>query len=259
MGSQYIKYIKYIKICGITKPAQATAIARAGANGLGFICVKKSPRYVEPERIREIVNHLDRDVALNNNQQSNNSTDASLQRSESSYESHDRQAQAPYPDRIGVFLDASLAEIYTTVVTGSLNIVQLHGHESPQFCQELRQKLAAIDVKIKLIKALNIKSAADLAVSDRYAEVVDILLLDAYDPKLAGGTGKTIDWQLLANFHPGCDWWLAGGLAPENILTAIELTNPDGVDVSSGVERSPGDKDLTRVAQLIKLVRQETT
>jgi phosphoribosylanthranilate isomerase len=256
----------YIKICGITKPEQGTAIAQAGANGLGFICVQKSPRYVEPEQIKAIVmalDQLDRNSMISDRgdqlQQQDQSLDlpafqqdlATDRRSSQTVQSIRKKC-----DRIGVFLNAALTEIYATVTHAGLNMVQLHGQETPEFCQELRSKLEAVNPDIKLIKALNIRSSQDLETSDRYAEVVDILLLDAYDPKLAGGTGKTINWQLLAYFQPRCDWWLAGGLAPENITEALSLTNPAGVDVSSGVERSPGNKDLDRVAQLIQLVRQ---
>jgi phosphoribosylanthranilate isomerase len=262
----------YIKICGITKPEQGKAIASQGADGLGFICVKKSPRYVQPEQIKAIVTELDQlDRSLITNDQGNQDHQAQdlgltkiedrqdlklLNISRNIPKSQPRRKRC---DRIGVFLNAPLSEIYETVTHTGLNIVQLHGKETPQFCQELRSKLEIINPAIKLIKAAPIKTAQDLEAIDRYAEIVDILLLDAYDPKLAGGTGKTINWQLLTNFRPNCDWWLAGGLAPENIaeaLTILSSAHPAGVDVSSGVERSPGDKDLDRVAQLIKLVRQ---
>jgi phosphoribosylanthranilate isomerase len=84
---------------------------------------------------------------------------------------------------------------------------------------------------------------------------VDALLLDAYHPHLLGGTGKTLDWETLQQFRPSCPWLLAGGLTPENVIDALSLLQPSGIDLSSGVERSPGDKDLGKVARLFENVR----
>jgi phosphoribosylanthranilate isomerase len=81
---------------------------------------------------------------------------------------------------------------------------------------------------------------------------VDTLLLDAYHPQLLGGTGKTLNWETLQNFCPSIPWFLAGGLTPENVLDALSQLQPSGIDLSSGVERAPGDKDLDKVAQLFE-------
>ncbi|MGI0487877.1 phosphoribosylanthranilate isomerase [Pantanalinema rosaneae CENA516] len=209
-----------VKICGITKPDQGRAIAQLGATALGFICAQQSPRYVSPAQIKAIVAHLPTDPMTG----------------------------APIADRVGVFVNATLEVIQQTVAIGHLNVVQLHGSESPEFCQQVRQHLPGIE----LIKALRIRTIADCTQADRYHAWIDTLLLDAYDPKLAGGTGKTIDWQILQQFQPQCPWFLAGGLTPDNVLAALQQVNPDGIDLSSGVERSPGDKDLDRVAQLFQ-------
>lgn len=147
-------------------------------------------------------------------------------------------------DRVGVFLDADLSTIRETVAIANLNIVQLHGKEPPAFCQELRS------LNVKLIKALRIRSPQDLDQAERYQSHVDVLLLDAYHPQHAGGTGLTIDWTMLKGFRPVCAWWLAGGLNPDNILDALALTTPDGIDLSSGLENAPGDKNLERVQTL---------
>ena len=85
--------------------------------------------------------------------------------------------------------------------------------------------------------------------------MVEALLLDAYDPKMAGGTGKILDWHMLREFAPNCDWWLAGGLSSENVAQAIALVSPSGLDVSSGVERSAGDKDLDKVRKFVAIAR----
>ncbi|BBC25229.1 phosphoribosylanthranilate isomerase [Pseudanabaena sp. ABRG5-3] len=218
----------YIKICGLTKIDQAQAIAQMGVNAIGFICVSSSPRYITTSAIAQITTSLIPDY--------------------------------PTLDLIGVFLNASAEEICQTVEQGGLNGVQLHGDESPEFCREVRSHLDQlkpnIKSNIKLIKALRVKDQAGLEQAQRYSDVVDVILLDAYDPQMAGGTGKTIDWQMLRDFRPQCDWWLAGGLSPENVEQAIALVCPSGLDVSSGVERSAGDKDLSKVQEFVrKLVR----
>jgi phosphoribosylanthranilate isomerase len=207
----------YVKICGITKSEQAVAIAEMGIDALGFICVPNTPRYVDPNQILLITNVLPASV-----------------------------------DRVGVFLDASMAEICQVVESTGLNCVQLHGGESPEFCQLFKSTIP----NVKLIKALRIRSKETLALVDDYCAWVDIILLDAYDPKLAGGTGKTINWEILSDFRPSCPWWLAGGLSLENVAIALQHLQPDGIDVSSGVEISPGNKDSDRVRQLLNIVRE---
>ncbi|HEY9659199.1 MAG TPA: phosphoribosylanthranilate isomerase [Allocoleopsis sp.] len=200
-----------VKICGITQVEQGQAIAAMGATALGFICVPQSPRYVSVEQIREVVQHLPTEV-----------------------------------DRVGVFANASLSEIVEVVTQAGLTVVQLHGNETADFAQQVRQQLP----QVELIKAVRVRSAEQLAVLEQYRNSIDTLLLDAYHPDLLGGTGKTLDWQALQTFQPFCPWLLAGGLTPDNVRSALSMVHPDGIDLSSGVERSPGDKDLQKVAAL---------
>lgn len=220
----------YIKICGITKLDQAQAIAQMGVNALGFICVRASPRYISATAIAQITSSL-------------------LAAQSEIAEGSPKFAEL---DLIGVFLNANFSEICETVTQAGLNAVQLHGDESPEFCDELRSQLITINPKIKLIKALRVKDQAGLEQAHLFSNFVDAILLDAYDPHMAGGTGKTLDWQMLRDFRPNCDWWLAGGLSPENVTEAIALVNPHGLDVSSGVERAAGDKDLSKVKQFVQ-------
>ncbi|MCL6434332.1 MAG: phosphoribosylanthranilate isomerase [Leptolyngbyaceae cyanobacterium HOT.MB2.61] len=208
-----------VKICGITRVEQGRAIAELGATTLGFICARQSPRYVSPEQIGAIVAEL----PLN-------------------------QEGAIRCDRIGVFVNASLEEISKTVAIGHLSGVQLHGDESPEFCRQLRTVLPGIEI----IKALRVRTMEVLAEVTRYDGVIDALLLDAYHPDLPGGTGKTLNWRSLQQFRPPFPWFLAGGLTPDNILDALEQVAPDGVDLSSSVERSPGDKDPEKVERLFR-------
>lgn len=200
-----------IKICGITQLDQGYAIAQLGATMLGFICVPSSPRYVPSEKISNILNKLPKSIQT-----------------------------------IGVFANTSIEQIYQIVLETGLTGVQLHGNESPDFCDRLRQMLP----QIELIKALRIKCSATLLQTQDYFNSIDALLLDAYHPQHLGGTGKTLDWNSLQQFSPSCSWFLAGGLTPDNIQEALQQLKPDGIDLSSGVERSPGDKDLEKVKQL---------
>lgn len=205
-----------IKICGITQPQQGKAIANLGATALGFICVQSSPRYVSAEQISAVLEQLPEAV-----------------------------------DRIGVFADSTLEEICQIVAASGLTGVQLHGDESPSFCGQLRQVLPEVEI----IKALRVRNAETLDKAATYMSQVDSLLLDAYHPQALGGTGKTLDWIALQRFQPSCPWLLAGGLTPDNVLDALNQLRPTGIDLSSGVERAPGDKDLDKVALLFEQLR----
>jgi phosphoribosylanthranilate isomerase len=202
-----------VKICGITQADQATAIAQLGATALGFVCVRQSPRYVTPETIRAMA------------------TEA--------------------VDRVGVFVDATVEEITAVATIAQLTAIQLHGKESPQFCQQIRDALPDLE----MIKAFRVRSAETLEQARSYEFYVDAVLLDAYHPGVTnpgqlGGTGKMFDWNLLRSFRPECAWLLAGGITPDNVAEAIAV-QPDGIDLSSGVEIAPGDKDLAAVARLL--------
>jgi phosphoribosylanthranilate isomerase len=207
-----------VKICGITQPQQGKAIASLGATALGFMCVPTSPRYINIEQIRAIVEQLPEEI-----------------------------------DKIGVFANATASEITQTVVNSGLTGAQLHGDESPEFCQQLRQLLPDIEI----IKALRIRSFEDIEKAGSYTLKADTLLFDAYHPQQLGGTGITLDWGMLQQFNPSCPWFLAGGLTPENIIEALTQITPNGIDLSSGVECAPGDKDLDKVAKLFENLRSK--
>jgi phosphoribosylanthranilate isomerase len=206
-----------IKICGITTIDQGIEIAQMGATDLGFICVPSSPRYLNLTRLVELVAQL-----------------------------------GGVANTVGVFADFSIATIAHVVALTTLDSVQLHGTESIEFCQELRQALPA---HTEIIKAWRVRSSSDLELIQAYSPVVDSLLLDAYHPDALGGTGQTLDWQTLAAFTPSIPWLLAGGLTPDNISTALSQLHPDGIDLSSGVEVAPGSKDLALVDRLFANLR----
>ncbi|MEL6462510.1 MAG: phosphoribosylanthranilate isomerase [Cyanobacteria bacterium J06621_15] len=205
-----------VKICGITKPIQGKTIAFLGATALGFICVKASPRYVTSEQIKAVIDELPQQI-----------------------------------DKIGVFANSSQEEIVQTVAESGLTGVQLHGDESIEFCQQLRQALPNVEI----IKALRIKNVDDFTKAKTYTKYVDSLLLDAYHPQQLGGTGKTLNWDALQQFDPNCPWFLAGGLTPQNISEALSKVKPNGIDLSSGVETAPGDKDLDKVRDLFEKLK----
>ncbi|MDJ0844010.1 phosphoribosylanthranilate isomerase [Crocosphaera sp.] len=202
-----------VKICGITQAEQGQAIAQLGATALGFICVERSPRYIKAQQIQDIIQVLPTAI-----------------------------------DCIGVFANASLTDIEGVLKVAQLTGIQLHGDETPQFCAHIQQLWPDLEI----IKAFRIKSPESLSDMSQYVEVIDTFLLDAYDPQQLGGTGKTLNWDILATFKPDRPWFLAGGLNPDNISEALDSLAPDGVDLSSGVERSPGDKDINKVTQLFE-------
>ena len=213
-----------VKICGITRVEQGEAIAQLGATALGYICVEKSPRYITPEHIAPITAAV---FTLNSK-----------------------------VDHFGVFANAPLSEIITVTQLARLTVIQLHGDETPATCQLLRDALKHSKLsKVKLVKALRIRTTEDLALALSYEPFVDTLLLDAYHPDQLGGTGKTLDWQTLQNFSPGRPWFLAGGLTSDNVLSALAQLSPNGIDLSSGVERSPGNKDLNKVSRLFEQLK----
>lgn len=221
-----------VKICGITQAEQAHAIIQLGAHALGFICVEASPRYVSPEQIRTIVDAVGTQSVGPKTVTANSTQTAAIA-------------------LVGVFADASLSTIQSTAAIAGLNAAQLHGSESPDFCQQLRESLP----NLKVTKAFRIKTPETLKQVAVYEDKVDGFLLDAYQPNQLGGTGKTLDWTDLKTFRPRKPWFLAGGLTPNNVLTALGETHPDGIDLSSGVERSPGDKDLSKVQQLFSTLQ----
>ncbi|OBQ40544.1 MAG: N-(5'-phosphoribosyl)anthranilate isomerase [Anabaena sp. CRKS33] len=203
-----------VKICGITQPQQSIAIASLGATALGFICVPDSPRYVTIAQIRTAITPIPQNI-----------------------------------DKIGVFANTTISEISQVVTESGLTGVQLHGEETPEFCDQLRQSLPQLEI----IKAFRVRSLEHLRTTGNYTDYVDTLLLDAYHPQQLGGTGQTLDWHKLnQEFSPTLPWFLAGGLTPDNILTALAQIKPNGIDLSSGVEHSPGHKNLDQVALLFE-------
>jgi len=155
---------------------------------------------------------------------------------------------------VGVFVDSTPDEVNAIAASAGFDLVQLHGSESPAVC-------AAVDAPV--IKALKIwptTSAPELELAmAAYADVVDHFLLDTGSVKAAGGTGESFDWSILESIDIPKPWFLAGGLSDDNVQSALEHAAPFGVDVSSGVEESPGRKDFELIDSFVAAVRGEVS
>jgi phosphoribosylanthranilate isomerase len=205
-----------IKICGLTTPATLDAAIAVRAEYFGLMFVAKSPRLAT----------LDLAAQLS------------------------RQAAGRIM-RVGVFLDASDAAIGAAVAAG-LDVLQLHGAESPERAAELGQRHG-----LPVWKVLSVAARADLDRAAAYAGAADMVLLDAKTPKdtLPGGLGLSFDWTVLTGWKPPLPWGLAGGLSPANVAEAVRLTGAPLVDCSSGVETAPGVKDVDKIAAFCKAAR----
>jgi phosphoribosylanthranilate isomerase len=217
----------HIKICGLTNLGDALAAAEAGADLLGFIFYDKSPRHVDVRSAAAIIREL---------RASDHRSPITDHRS---------------PLLVGVFVNPSLEQVARTLDDCGLDLAQLHGEEAPEL-------LAALPGRA--FKALRPKdvveaaSQAELFAPFGPANGPD-LLVDAYHPTLRGGAGQTGDWSLAAGLAGQHRLLLAGGLTPDNVAAAIAQVQPWGVDVASGVEATPGRKDLARVRAFIAAVR----
>lgn len=154
---------------------------------------------------------------------------------------------------VGLFVDADDATIAEAVTAVRLDVLQLHGQESPARAAQLRAQFG-----LQVWKALSVAGPDDVARATRYAGAVDLLLFDAKAPKgaaLPGGLGLVFDWALLKAWRGPTAWGLAGGLGPDNVADAVRQTGAELVDVSSGVESAPGVKDESRIQAFCRAAR----
>lgn len=226
-----------VKICGLTNLDDARVAVNAGADLLGFIFYAKSPRYVAPEQAAAIVRALRKDDKMTDDKMTVLNPQSSISQS---------------PRFVGVFVNASVAEIGAVVDTVGLDLVQLHGNETEEWFAPLGGRaykaLRPADAATAEAQAAHF---APLGCADGPS-----LMIDAYDPGAYGGTGKQADWHVaaaLARRHPGL--LLAGGLTPTNVAAAIDRVRPWGVDVGSGVEAEPGRKDHEKVRRFVQAVK----
>jgi len=201
-----------VKICGITNYEDASIAVKLGADALGFIFAQ-SPRQVTPEEARDIICAL-----------------------------------PPFVKTVGVFVNEDPATIKRIIQFCGLDLVQLHGDESPDLCHELMPHT---------IKAFQLKDESSLSVIEPYLGRIRALLFDTYSEEKRGGTGQTFDWELAVRGKElGVPIILAGGLTPSNIERAISTIRPFAVDVSSGVEERPAKKSPLLMRRLMENIKK---
>ena len=207
-----------VKICGLTRPEHVVWAAGAGASYLGFVFFPKSSRNVTAETARGLALEAPAGIA-----------------------------------KVALLVDADDAAIGAILERVPLDMLQLHGHETPGRVAEVRARFG-----LPVMKAVGVAEAADLDALPDYEAVADQILLDAKAPKgaaLPGGNGLAFDWRLIAGRVWSKPWMLAGGLRPDTVAEAIRLTGAHQVDVSSGVESAPGVKDEALIRAFIAAAR----
>jgi phosphoribosylanthranilate isomerase len=217
-----------VKICGVRSYDAALAAARAGADLLGFVFFRKSPRFLAADAAEDLI------VALK----------------QASFEEG-----FLLPQRVGLFVDAGEQEL--SEAAPFLTHFQFHGHETPEHCARAGREFA-----VEIIKAAPVGAKADLAPACEYADAADYILFDAKPPPTAarpGGHGKTFDWSILAAYEGEAPYFVAGGLTAGNVAQAVAAQSGSarffGVDVSSGVEKEPGVKDNALIADFVSAAK----
>jgi len=207
-----------IKICGLRTPEALDAALAAGADMVGFVFFPRSPRHVGYEAARVLGSRV--------------------------------QGRAR---KVALTVDADDEQVAAIVAALKPDLLQLHGQETPERVVVLRTRFG-----VPVMKALPIATRADLSPIRLYDAVADRLLFDARAPREAtrpGGLGKSFDWHLLENLKVDVPFMLSGGLDAGNVADALRITRAPGVDVSSGVERAPGEKDPDRIRAFIRAAR----
>jgi phosphoribosylanthranilate isomerase len=201
-----------VKICGITNYDDAAMAVSLGADALGFIFAPVSPRKIEPASALEIIGRL-----------------------------------PPFIKSVGVFVNEDINKIRDITSYCGLDIIQLHGDETPEICESLMPRA---------VKAIRVKDDTDISQLKAYRGKIRAFLLDTYSEKAAGGTGKTFNWDKAVEIKTlGLPVILAGGLIPSNIEAAIKKVRPYGIDINSGIEKSPGIKDHRLMKELFEKIK----
>jgi phosphoribosylanthranilate isomerase len=207
-----------VKICGLSTPEALDVALDAGADMVGFVFFAPSPRHLTFERAHALASRV-------------------LERAQ----------------KVALTVDADDALLDAVVEALQPDMLQLHGTESPARVEAVRRMFG-----LPVMKALPISANSDLDGIARYAGIADRLLFDARAPREAtrpGGLGRPFDWHLLENLDPGVPFMLSGGLDAENVGEALRITRAPGVDVSSGVERAPGEKDPDKIRAFVRAAR----
>lgn len=199
-----------VKICGIRRAEDIEIVNKYLPDFIGFIFVPASKRYVEPSVVAEFKKNLDSRIKT-----------------------------------VGVFVNESIEKIREIKKICSLDVIQLHGEETPQFCEELGGRIW---------KAIRVKDEDCVEILDTYAEYTELLLLDTYVDGTHGGTGQAFDWDLIEFFSADYNIGLAGGITRENVLKAKKKVEPELIDVASGSETN-GIKDEEKIKDIIQIIR----
>jgi len=203
-----------IKICGLTNLEDARFASGALAHYLGFIFYQKSPRYIEPAKAGAIINWIEG------------------------------------PECVGVFVNQPLDDVNMTARQTGVDLVQLHGTESPEYCRMVDKPI------IKVIHVEEGISPGSLKeITESYLDAVDYLMFDTRVQNKWGGTGQTFNWELIKDISGEVPFFLSGGLHPGNVRKAIETVHPYAVDISSGLEAEPGIKDFEKIELLMEEMR----
>ena len=207
-----------VKICGLATVDDVRACADAGANYMGLVFFEKSPRNITIPAARELALAAPLGLA-----------------------------------KVALVVNPSDAELDAITGTVPLDMVQLHGRETPERVAEVKARYG-----LPVMKAVGIADEDDLPKLESYFGVADQILVDAKPPKggeLPGGNGLSFDWRLIAGRRWPCPWMLAGGLTPENVAEAVKMTGAKQVDVSSGVEDAPGQKNAKLIQKFVQSSR----
>jgi phosphoribosylanthranilate isomerase len=208
-----------VKICGLRTSEALGAALDAGADMVGFVFFPPSPRHVSVGVARAL-----------------------------------GQQVKGRAKKVALSVDATDAELAAAVEALEPDMLQLHGKETPERVAAIRARF-----HVPVMKALPVASRADLSPVQSYAAVADWLLFDARAPREAtrpGGLGQPFDWRLLENLEPGVPFMLSGGLDAGNVAEALRIARASGVDVSSGVERAPGEKDSEKIRAFVRVARE---
>ncbi|OYU39619.1 MAG: phosphoribosylanthranilate isomerase [Pseudorhodobacter sp. PARRP1] len=209
-----------VKICGLRTLADVAAVAATKAAYAGFVFFPKSPRHLTIDQARELTLAAPLGLA-----------------------------------KVALVVDADDTLLDAITEAMPLDMLQLHGHETPERVAEIRARYG-----LPVMKAIGVADEGDLADLLEYSLAADQILVDAKPPKnatLPGGNGLTFDWRLVAQRRWLKPWMLAGGLTPQNVAEAIRLTNARQVDVSSGVESAPGAKDPMKIRMFVEAATQD--
>ena len=208
-----------VKICGITSVDQALQIAKLGADAIGVISVKESPRFVSLNRKKDIFRNLKKNF--------------------------------PHIKRVSVVKNIPIELIRINSLDFE-NVIQLHGDEDLSYCERLRSKFPQIEIW----KAFRIKDRENIKEIELFSNFIDAIILDSWNEKTYGGSGIRINYKYLEKLKFSKPWLLAGGISMDWLKQILNDIKPNGIDVSSSIESSPGIKDIDKTKKLLNLIKR---